>query len=221
MTTTKTLERRYWTQPVEWRAGSDATGDVIGGYAAVFNKLSQNLGGFVEQIDPGAFTRFLAGSDIDVVCLFNHKDSLVLGRSGVNLELVADDVGLDYRCATFADDPTAVSTAAKVRHGLVQHSSFGFYCDEDAWSTTEQGFTLRTVLHARLVDVSPVTRPAYLDSTTGLRSLAESRGLDLAAVLAAAERNVLREFLDEEQIEVEPPAQLDVPASFFDFPRAM
>lgn len=207
--TTKTVERRSLLQPVEWRA-ADGGGNVIGGYAAVFDKLSQNLGGFVERIDPGAFDRFLAGNAVDVVCLFNHRDDNVLGRTGINLTLSVDSVGLDYRCATFDDDPTAVALVAKVRNKLVHQSSFGFYCDEEEWGTSEQGFPVRTVLHARLVDVSPVTRPAYLDATTGLRSLAESRGLDLAAVMAAAGTNTLSELLSEQR-SAEPPATPDAP----------
>ncbi|MCU1590034.1 MAG: peptidase [Frankiales bacterium] len=206
---TKTLERRFWTQPVEIRAGADGTADAIGGYAAVFNKLSQNLGGFVEEIDPGAFTRDLEGTD--VVCLFNHDENLVVGRTGVNLVLQVDDTGLDYRCVPYLDDPTAVSLVSKVRNGLVTQSSFGFYCDEDDWGWTEQGFPLRRVLRARLADVSPVTRPAYLDATTGLRSLSEARGLDLAAVVAAAGTNTLGELLGEQRSEA-PPATPDVPA---------
>jgi HK97 family phage prohead protease len=192
---TKTLERRTWTQPVEVRAeGADT---VIGGYAAVFNRYSQNLGGFVEQIDPGAFTRDLT-ADADIVCLFNHKDGDILGRSGVNLDLTIDDTGLLYSCRIFADDVLAQSVASKVRNQIVTRSSFGFYCLEDSWGTTDQGYPLRTVLRAALVDVSPVTRPAYTDATVGLRSLAEVRGLDPAAVMAAAERNALAEFLDED-----------------------
>lgn len=204
---TRTLERRYAAQPVQVRAGGDGSVS-IGGYAAVYNKYSQNLGGYVEQVDPGAFRDLDA---LDVVCLFNHDDSAVLGRTGVNLTLTSDAAGLDYTCRMFTDDPTAMAIAAKIRNGLVRQSSFGFYATEDEWTLTEQGFPLRTVLRATLVDVSPVTRPAYLDATTGLRSLAECRGLDLAAVLAAAQRNELRGLMDgdadPEQREVRAPAE--------------
>jgi HK97 family phage prohead protease len=161
------LERRAWTDPVQARSAGDGS-TVIGGYAAVFNRYSQNLGGYVEQIDPGAFTQDLAGAD--VVCLFNHSNDHVLGRTGVNLDLSVDDVGLVYSCRVFTDDPAAQSVVAKVRNQLVTQSSFGFYCLEDSWGLTEQGFSLRTVLRARLVDVSPVTRPAYLDATVGMRA---------------------------------------------------
>lgn len=202
MTTTKLLERRHSANLVEVRASASG-GNTIGGYAAVFGKYSQNLGGYVEAIDPGAF-RDMPTSE--VVCLFNHDDDMILGRTGVNLTLATDATGLDYRCETFADDPTAAAVVAKVRNGLIKYSSFGFYCLDEEWSLTDQGFPLRTVLRASLVDVSPVTRPAYTDTTTGLRSLAEHRGLDLAAVLAAAGRDELRGLIEEKR---EEPAQGD------------
>ena len=39
--------------PVEIRRDGDVP--LIGGYAAAFGKLSDNLGGFYEQVDPRAF----------------------------------------------------------------------------------------------------------------------------------------------------------------------
>lgn len=194
--TNRLLERRYLAHPVEIRASGSGS-NAIGGYAAMFNKFSQNLGGYVEQVDPGAF-RDLTGSS-DVVCLFNHGADQIVGRTGVNLTLTVDDEGLDYECQTFADDPTAVALVAKIRNRLVQQSSFAFYTLEDDWSLTPQGFPLRTLLRAQLVDVSPVTSPAYMDTTTGLRSLAECRGLDFAAVLAAAGRDELRGLMEKRE----------------------
>ena len=41
-------ERRYTSVAVEVRTGTDK--QVIGGYAAKFDRHSQNLGGFVERI---------------------------------------------------------------------------------------------------------------------------------------------------------------------------
>ena len=50
------IERRYSRIRVEVRADGEAS-RTIGGYAAKFNTLSQNLGGFVERIDPAFFNK--------------------------------------------------------------------------------------------------------------------------------------------------------------------
>ena len=47
-------ERRFTSVRVEVRTGS-ADKMTIGGYAAKFSRMSQNLGGFVEQIECNLF----------------------------------------------------------------------------------------------------------------------------------------------------------------------
>ncbi len=61
-----TFERRV---AVELRAGGDQKSPRLVGHAAVFNSQSQDLGGFVEIIRPGAFTRSLASGDQDQLAL--------------------------------------------------------------------------------------------------------------------------------------------------------
>ena len=50
------LERRFTPGLVEVRASAPES-RTVGGYAAKFNKPSDNLGGFIEFIAPGAFNR--------------------------------------------------------------------------------------------------------------------------------------------------------------------
>ena len=45
------------------------------------------------------------------------------------------------------------------------------------------------------MDVAPVVQPAYLDTTSGLRSLAEARDLNFDSVRAAAESGDLAAIL--------------------------
>ena len=77
---------------IEQRA--DGAGDKLVGYAAVFNSPSQDLGGFREQIAPGAFSQAIA-EGADVRALWNHDNSQVLGRTSAGtLSLAEDDRGL-------------------------------------------------------------------------------------------------------------------------------
>jgi len=179
---TSTIERRTLTEPVELRAEGGKR--QAHGYAAVFNKLSQNLGGFVERVAPGAFAKTLQEQDIRA--LFNHDENHVLGRLAAGtLRAEEDGTGLVYDI----DLPDTVSgrdVATLLERGDVSGSSFGFRVVEDEWGETEQGFPLRTLKAVALRDVGPVTFPAYTDSTSALRSLAEKRSLDLDVLVAAA-----------------------------------
>jgi HK97 family phage prohead protease len=202
----ETAERRFTRGLVEVRAedGGDGTAPMrVGGYAAKFNKLSRNLGGFVERIDPGFFAKSEGDGWPDVMARYNHDDNMLLGTTtGRTLALAVDGTGLDY---------TATLPAARadvyelVQRGDVSRSSFAFYTFEDDWSMTDQDFPLRTLLSGQLVDVAPVNTPAYLDTSSGLRSLADKAGADLAEVRAAAEGGQLGRFLG-----AKPPTVIDL-----------
>ena len=90
------VERRYLATTLEARAGKSDT-RTIGGYGAVYNRLSENLGGFVERVDPGFFAKSKGDGWPGVVARYQHDDSFILGtsRSGT-LRLSTDDTGLLY-----------------------------------------------------------------------------------------------------------------------------
>jgi HK97 family phage prohead protease len=184
-------ERRFTRGPVEVRAAGETR--TIGGYAAKFNVLSRNLGGFVERIDTGFFAKSEGDGWPRAMARYNHDNNMLLGtsRSGT-LRLVTDGVGLDYA----VDVPdTRADVYELVQRGDVAESSFAFRTLDDDWSMTEDGFPVRTLLAGQLVDVAPVNDPAYLDTSTGLRSLAERAGAELEEVRAAAEAGDLKTFL--------------------------
>src|SRR5437764_788576 len=84
------IERRAFVVEglaVETRDGKPP---LIRGHAAVFNSLSEDLGGFREQIAPGAFAEAI-GKD-DVRALFNHDPNFVLGRSAAKTLRLAEDM---------------------------------------------------------------------------------------------------------------------------------
>src|ERR1700741_785014 len=71
----------------------------IEGPAAVFNSLSEDLGGFREIITPGAFKRALAESE-DILCVVNHDSRQLLGRtSSGTCEVCEDEQGLRFSCS--------------------------------------------------------------------------------------------------------------------------
>jgi uncharacterized protein len=187
------LELRHIPRPVEFRATDTGLG-VLTGYAAVFNRYSQNLGGFVEQVDPGAFTKSL-GDSVPVVARFNHEDNLLLGTTeGGTLSLEADGTGLRYDIQ-LPDTSAGRDVKALAERGDLRYSSFAFRTLADDWGFTPEGFPLRTLLGVQLVDVAPVTNPAYRDTTTGLRSLATHLHIGIEQVTEAAEKDELRSLL--------------------------
>ncbi len=207
------IELRYTRDMVTLRAAASGPGK-LGGYALKFNRYSQNLGGFVEQIAPGALTKTMRDAG-DVLARFQHEDAFILGRTlSETLRLTVDDVGLLYE-VDLPDTSYARDLAALVARGDVQHSSFAFRVmpNGDEWSLTDEGFPLRTVTEMQLKDVAPVVSPAYLDTSSGLRSLAEVRNLDFDAVRAAAASGALADLVRGASPDIEPGETHSVPVA--------
>ena len=141
----------------------------ITGYAAKFNTLSENLGGFRETIREGAFDNVLTN---DVRALFNHNPSMILGRTNAGtLQLTTDGNGLHYR----VDPPNthyAQDLVKSIERGDVTQSSFAFQVGDDDWDEDDDGRLIRTIKTVkRLFDISPVTYPAYPDTSVVARYL--------------------------------------------------
>lgn len=192
------VEIRTLPGVVEFRAAD--SGKKLAGYAAVFNKRSQNLGGFVEEVDPVAFNKSL-GDGVPVLARFNHEDQFLLGTTEAEtLRLVTDGTGLHYE-VDLPDTSTGRDVAVLAERGDLRYSSFAFRTISDSWGETEEGFPLRRLTAVQLVDVAPVVNPAYRDTTTGLRSLAEHYKLDPDEVKAEALKGNLRRLLDRKGTE--------------------
>ncbi len=162
--------RVFSNDKIEIRAADDGENSTVAGHAAVFGMRSENLGGFQEVIEPGAFNDVL---EDDVRALFNHDANLILGRSkSGTLRLSIDESGLAYEIDMPATQ-AARDLAVSMSRGDVSQSSFAFTVKDDAWEETESGY-LRTIKKFdRLYDVSPVTYPAYPDADAGIRSMEE------------------------------------------------
>jgi len=179
------IERRAWAQ-LELRQADDSDRPVLVGYAAVFNRKSEDLGGFREIVAPGAFRRSLENG-ADVRALIDHDPSLVLGRTKAGtLRLQEDDHGLRAEIV-LPDTQYAADLLASIRRGDVDQMSFGFRTVSDEWRT-EDGEPVRTLKEVELFDVSVVTYPAYPDTTVATRSLDAWRSHHREAVAAELER---------------------------------
>jgi len=138
--------------------------DVIAGYAAKFNALSEELWGFREQIAPGAFDDVLAD---DVRALFNHDPNFVLGRTtSKTLAISVDQTGLRNEIMP-PDTQWARDLMTSMKRGDITQQSFAFTVKNDSWEwNKETDLVTRTILKLeRLYDVSIVTYPAYPQTT--------------------------------------------------------
>ncbi len=219
------MEKRF--QVTEVRAVKDGDKRTITGYAARYNVLSSDLGGFRERIASGAFKRILT-TNPDVVCLFNHSDNAVLGRTAAGtLRLSEDSRGLKFEC-DLPDTTTGRDTYESVQRSDLNGCSFAFVVDdsrmceykEEAIDDEEDGMRgmvkraaraiIRTIRDfANLIDVSVVTHPAYPQTSVDARHLlvgaeVRSRVASLKKPFVTVEqmRQRLSEPSFEEQLEL-------------------
>lgn len=156
----------------EIRIHKEEDGNILSGYAAVFNKFSEDLGGFREKIDPGAFRSALKSSDTRA--LFNHNPNFVLGRSkSGTLDLKEDKTGLFFE-VPLPDTSFARDLKESCERGDIDQCSFGFTIETEEWTEKKDGSMERTIVKVRdLLDVSIVTYPAYPDTSAAIRGLTE------------------------------------------------
>jgi HK97 family phage prohead protease len=174
------IERRFITADVEPIALEERSGasPKIRGLAAVYGMRSRDLGGFVEVIEPGAFDHLIDGrrstAAEDVVALWNHDAGQLLGRtSAKTLRLWSDARGLWYEVDPIPNTTLGRDLVEHLKLGNIRGSSFAFTVDEQdqGYSRGEDGTTVRTIRRVSgLYDVSPVTTPAYPDTTAAVRS---------------------------------------------------
>ena len=171
----KDKERRYIAPHMEIREEEDGS-RMVEGVAAVVNSTT-DLGWFEERIDKGAFDDVM---NDDVVALFNHDQNLPLARTTATgdgkLELFLNDKGdLGYRFKT-PNTQLGKDLAENIRNGVVTQSSFAFTIEDESWEFASRSNGLdkdvRTIKKVkRLFDVSPVTYPAYADTSVAARSV--------------------------------------------------
>lgn len=154
----KVIERDDTSQPKQ-----------IQGYAILFNQESNDLGGFIEVIEPTA----LNGVDLSKVQLiYGHEHNSILARADSgNLTLEVDDSGLFF-VATLADTTVANNVYADILAGNLKGMSFGFTIPRngDTWTRDIQGNVLHTVNQIEILGELTVTpNPAYSETSVEIK----------------------------------------------------
>jgi uncharacterized protein len=143
------------------------------GYAAVFDSPSEDLGGFVEYVRPGAFKRSLQSNRADPMALVHHLPHLVLGRrSAGTLRLSEDTKGLQFE-VDLPDTGTARDLLVSVERGDIRGASFAFTIapQGDRWNV-QGDLVTRDLLDVDLHEITITPTPAYPDTEVARRALA-------------------------------------------------
>lgn len=166
--TPKDYELRVLVPELRLEQRDDEPARIVG-HAAMFNALSEDLGGFREKIEPGAFRDSLKRDDVRA--LFNHSPDLVLGRNRAGtLRMTEDKLGLAIEVDP-PDTQFARDLMVSMARGDVNQMSFGFITEKDAWDQSDKDNIVRTLQQVRLFDVSIVTYPAYPQTDAAVREL--------------------------------------------------
>lgn len=169
------IEKRYLDVMPEAITGEGGA-FIIRGTSPVFNAISEVLidpevGPFREVIEPTALDALFAKGTPDTRGRMDHK--IVLGRTKNNtLILRKTEKGIEYDIFVNVDDPEAMSAYRKVQRQDVDGASFMFTVppNGETWEM-QDGMPLRRVKEIdQLMDVGPVTYPAYPQASASARS---------------------------------------------------
>lgn len=179
----------------------------IEGVSIVFNALSNDLGGFREQIIPEAIEGVIEQSDI--FFLYNHtSDRGFLARSRNGSGSLQTEVREDGVYFSFDAPRTALGDEVLeyLKRGDVNQCSFAFAVEADKWEKQEDGMYIRTITKfKKLYDMSLVDNPAYSQTSACARfaeikeeeRLANERAMKEAEERAEAEALAAKAKLEE------------------------
>jgi HK97 family phage prohead protease len=148
---------------VELREASD--GLTFHGYAAPFDSET-DLGPYRETIERGAFGKTLADG-ADVRMLVNHEGIPLARTRSRTLKLREDKRGLLVEAKLDPNNPRAQELMSAMRRKDLDQMSFAFRAIQEIKPEDNDG--LRVLKEVELFDVSPVTYPAYEDTTAEMR----------------------------------------------------
>lgn len=189
------LEHRTFVEPVEFRGADNGRTIRAEGIAMRYGARSKPIGGkFIEQFQPGTFTKTL-GDRAEVRSHNEHHGPYL--ASTANGSLTITDTRSEMSYGIDLPDTTAGRDAAVLLERRdIKGSSIGFRAmpGGDAWTVDDDsGMALRSVTNAALGVIDLTIAPYYDDSTAAmaLRSLAADVGMEVRSLLEAADRGEL------------------------------
>ena len=179
---------------------SDEEGrNFIEGYGIIFGRESQNLGGFIEVIEPNAVN---SSTDMsNVIGKYNHERMIGRVTNGT-LTMSVDDIGVRYRIQLPHSEDYL---REMIGRGDINGSSFAFDVRKggDQWEELDNGLMKRTIRSfSTIYDIGPVDSPAYLETTSALRSRDRfSKDLEINQIGKSQEAERMSELRNFELIE--------------------
>lgn len=185
MTSSSDAREQRWFTSRDLELRSDSPDDAIGvtGHAVVWDKtawIGPPKWGFSERFQKGAFKESINGG-ADVRFLFNHNPDAVLARTKSGTLRVKEDTTGVRVDGDLAPTDDGHKLRVLLDRGDIDQMSVGMQVLEDRWEEVagKDGnvYELRTIIRAKLFDVSAVTYPAYEETDLGLRKAELAREL--------------------------------------------
>lgn len=137
------------------------------GAGVPYGRESADMGGWREMFEPGAFSGSLEG---DIRVIWQHDPKCVFGRTTKGTARVWEEGGAVRYGARPPDAQWARDAMESIRREDVDRSSCGFRVPKGGarWERRD-GYDLRIVSNAELVELGPQTYPAYEDTSVAVR----------------------------------------------------
>lgn len=159
---------------------------ILHGHFSVFDSWyevnSAWEGRFVERVAPGAFTDTIARDADRVRVLYDHGADPTVGNKplGKIRSLTEDDTGAAYEVQLFTDASYVADLMPALRAGELG-ASFRFRVARESWAEPKKAtahnpheLPERTIEAVDLYEFGPVTFPASMAATAGVRSMSDT-----------------------------------------------
>lgn len=158
---------------------SDEGKRIIRGYPIVFNVPATLATWCNEEYEEIILPTALDKTALDnVYLLLGHNPDNILGRSGANMRLEVDDVGLFFECE-LPKTQLAADTYTLIESGILDGMSFGFNCSDLINHNTAER---RITQIDELFEISLTPFPVYADASVIVKASKDNEAKRMAQV---------------------------------------